>query len=88
MKLPQFLAKKFLSKQLARPSGFLGKYMMGRFLDRTTSAHNALVLSQMDIQRTDRVLEIGFGGEIVPFPVEIGGAMLLWEYELSYILMC
>jgi arsenite methyltransferase len=58
----QFLAKHFLSKQLARPSGFLGKYIMGRLLNRTTSAHNALVLSQMDIQRTDRVLEIGFGG--------------------------
>jgi SAM-dependent methyltransferase len=62
MKLPQFLAKQFLSKQLARPSGFLGKYVMGRLLNRTTSSHNALVLSQMAVQRTDRVLEIGFGG--------------------------
>ncbi len=62
MKLPQFLAKQLLSKQLARPSGFLGKYIMGRLLNRTTSSHNALVLNQMAVQRTDRVLEIGFGG--------------------------
>jgi SAM-dependent methyltransferase len=62
LKLPQFLAKRFLSKQLARPSGFLGKYVMGRLLNRTTSSHNALVLSQMAVRRSDRVLEIGFGG--------------------------
>lgn len=62
MKLPQFLAKQFLSKQLARPSGFLGKHIMGRLLNRTTSSHNALVFDQMNIQETDRVLEIGFGG--------------------------
>ncbi|MCX6149697.1 MAG: class I SAM-dependent methyltransferase [Ignavibacteriales bacterium] len=62
MKLPQFLAKQFLSKQLAHPSGFLGKYVMGRLLNRTTSSHNTMVLNQMTVQRTDRVLEIGFGG--------------------------
>jgi SAM-dependent methyltransferase len=62
MKLPQILAKQFLSKQLAHPSGFLGKVVMGRLLNRTTSSHNSLVLSQMAVKRTDRVLEIGFGG--------------------------
>jgi arsenite methyltransferase len=62
MKLPQLLAKHLLSKQLARPTGFVGKYIMGRLLNRTTSSHNALVLNQMNLQHTDRVLEIGFGG--------------------------
>ena len=62
MKVPQFLAKQFLSKQLAHPSGFLGKYVMGRVLNRSTSAHNLLVLDQLTVQSTDRVLEIGFGG--------------------------
>ena len=62
MKLPQLLAKQFLSKQLAHPSGFLGKHIMGRLLNRTTSTHNALVFDQMNLQGTDRVLEIGFGG--------------------------
>jgi SAM-dependent methyltransferase len=62
MKLPQLLAKHFLSKQLARPAGFVGKHIMGRLLNRTTSTHNTLVLNQMNLKRTDRVLEIGFGG--------------------------
>ena len=35
---------------------------MGRVLNRSTSAHNLLVLDQLAVQPTDRVLEIGFGG--------------------------
>ena len=62
MNVLHFMAKQILSKQLAYPSGFLGKYMMGRFLNRVTSSHNLLVLDQMAVQRSDRVLEIGFGG--------------------------
>ena len=62
MSLPNFLAKQFISNQLARPSGFWGKYLMGKILNRTTSTHNALVLKQLNVQPTDRVLEIGFGG--------------------------
>lgn len=62
MKVPQFLAKQFLSKQLAHPSGLFGKYVMGRVLNRTTSAHNLLVLDQLAVQPIDRVLEVGFGG--------------------------
>lgn len=62
MSLPNFLAKQFISNQLARPSGFFGKYLMGKLLNRTTSTHNALVLKQLNVQPTDRVLEIGFGG--------------------------
>jgi arsenite methyltransferase len=62
MKVPQFLAKQFLAKQLAHPSGFVGKHVMGRVLNRTTSAHNLLVLDQLAVQPTDRVLEVGFGG--------------------------
>ena len=51
MKLPQLLAKQFLSKQLARPTGFVGKHIMGRLLNRTTSSHNALVFDQMNLTR-------------------------------------
>jgi arsenite methyltransferase len=60
--LPNFLAKQFISNQLALPSGIFGRYLMGKLLNRTTSTHNALVLKQLDIQPTDRVLEVGFGG--------------------------
>ena len=62
MKLPHLLAKHVLSRQLARPSGFFGRHVMGRLLNRTTSLHNQLILTQLAVQPTDRVLEVGFGG--------------------------
>jgi SAM-dependent methyltransferase len=62
MRSLQFTAKHFLATQLARPSGFFGRYVMGRFLNRITSSHNALVLDDLALAATDRVLEVGFGG--------------------------
>jgi hypothetical protein len=49
----------FLARQLARPSGFFGRFVMGRFLNRTTAAHNAMVLEDLAVESTSRVLEIG-----------------------------
>jgi len=53
---------RFLAKQLERPSGWFGRYVMGRVLNRTTAAHNDLVRQELAIGPEDRVLEIGFGG--------------------------
>ena len=55
-------AKRFLAKQLARPSGFFGRFVLGRLLNVLNSAHNQLVLEQLAINSADRVLEVGFGG--------------------------
>ncbi len=54
--------KRFFAEQLARPSGLFGRFVMGRFLNVTTTAHNQLVLKQLAISPADRVLEVGFGG--------------------------
>lgn len=54
--------KRFFAEQLARPSGLFGRFVMGRFLNVTTSAHNQLVLKHLAISPADRVLEVGFGG--------------------------
>ena len=62
MPILQSLAKHFLAKQLARPRGLFGRYLMGRFLNRATLAHCTLVLDDLGVEATDRVLEVGFGG--------------------------
>jgi len=62
MRTLQFTAKHFMARQLARPSGIFGKYVMGRFLNRITSTHNSLVLDELALSAADRVLEVGFGG--------------------------
>ena len=51
-----------IAKQLGRPSGWFGRYVMGRFLNRKTAAHNEMVRQELAPAPGDRVLEVGFGG--------------------------
>ena len=62
MPTPPMAVKRFFAKQLARPTGLFGRFIMVRFLNAVTLSHNQLVLEQLAISRTDRVLEVGFGG--------------------------
>ncbi len=52
----------FLARQLARPSGAFGRWVMAPLLNRGNRAMNALTLRQLAPAPADRVLEIGFGG--------------------------
>ena len=52
----------FMARQLMHPSGVLGRYVMGRFLNRTTSRHCGLVRKELAVGPVERVLEVGFGG--------------------------
>ncbi|HEV2735315.1 MAG TPA: class I SAM-dependent methyltransferase [Longimicrobiaceae bacterium] len=52
----------FFARQLARPSGAFGRWVMAPLLNRGNRAMNALTLRQLAPAPADRVLEIGFGG--------------------------
>jgi SAM-dependent methyltransferase len=53
---------RFLADQLARPRGLFGRLFMGRFLNVLNSDFNNLILQDLAIEPTSRVLEVGFGG--------------------------
>lgn len=53
---------RFLADQLAHPKGLFGRLVMGRFLNILNSDFNDLVLKDLAIEPTSRVLEVGFGG--------------------------
>jgi ubiquinone/menaquinone biosynthesis C-methylase UbiE len=58
------IPKKFLAAQLRQPSGWFGKIVMGDLLNKGNDKINHLAVELLDIQPTDRVLDIGFGGGI------------------------
>jgi ubiquinone/menaquinone biosynthesis C-methylase UbiE len=58
------IPKKFLSSQLRQPSGLFGKIIMGDFLNEHNQKMNHFAIERLDIQPTDKVLDIGFGGGI------------------------
>ncbi len=53
---------KFLAQQLRKPTGFIGKFVMGRLLNKTNIVINTLVIDTLAVQPEDSVLELGFGG--------------------------
>jgi ubiquinone/menaquinone biosynthesis C-methylase UbiE len=54
--------RQFFAGQLGLPSGWFGRHVMGRFLNRSTARHNELVRQELAVTAGDRVLEVGFGG--------------------------
>ena len=56
------ILSRFLAAQFARPSGWLGRHLIGPWLDRISGPMNDLALAELDLQKADDVLEVGFGG--------------------------
>ncbi len=53
---------RFLARQFARPSGLVGRYFIGVYLDRLSRTMNRVVFEDLRVSRGDEVLELGFGG--------------------------
>ncbi len=56
------IIRRIIAKQLARPSGLIGRIFTARWLNKANAKMNDLTLEQLAIAPGDRVLEIGFGG--------------------------
>lgn len=56
------ILSRLLAGQFARPSGWLGRHLIGPWLDRISGPMNRLVLAELDLHNDEDVLEIGFGG--------------------------
>jgi arsenite methyltransferase len=56
------LFQKFIARQLARPSGLVGRLFIARWLNKASAAMNRLTLERLFLEPEDRVLEVGFGG--------------------------
>jgi len=72
---------RFIARQLSRPTGLIGR-MMGRLMNRHNAKMNAFALEKLELEATDRVLEIGFGGG-VQLPFLIAGAAFVGGVDLS-----
>lgn len=62
--LISLIYKRFLASQLRQPSGLFGEIVMGNLLNKGNEKINYLAVELLDIQPTDRVLDIGFGGGV------------------------
>ena len=51
----------FFSEQARKPSGPFGRFVMSIIFDQGNITVNTLMMDALDIQESDRILEIGFG---------------------------
>jgi ubiquinone/menaquinone biosynthesis C-methylase UbiE len=58
------IPKRLWAAQLRQPTGLFGKIVMGDFLNQHNEKMNILAVEMLDLQPTDRVLDIGFGGGV------------------------
>lgn len=56
------MLRRYLARQFAHPSGLLGRYWIGPWLDRIAAPMNRLALQRLQPRDGETVLEIGFGG--------------------------
>jgi len=61
MFLMKLIPSRILSSQARKPSGIIGRYLMTKIFDSGNADLNSFVKDTLDIQREDRILEIGFG---------------------------
>lgn len=57
MSLPEYIAS-----QLRKPHGFIGRALISRILNKANSKMNDVTLNSLELNNSDRVLEVGFGG--------------------------
>jgi ubiquinone/menaquinone biosynthesis C-methylase UbiE len=62
--LISLIPKKFLAAQLRQPFGWFGKIVMGDLLNKGNEKINLHAIERLDIQPSDLVLDIGFGGGV------------------------
>ena len=60
---------RFLANQFANPSGWFGKHVTSRLLNRANHQSNPKIFNALDIKTDDRFVEIGFGGGGLLFDV-------------------
>ena len=69
------MAPRFIARQLSNPNGFIGRLIMGE-MNRRNAKLNAFALRQLALSRSDRVLEIGFGGGVLLEQLIAGAAFV------------
>ncbi len=72
MYIVKLIPSRILSLQARKPSGIIGRYLMTKIFNNGNADLNAFVKEILNLQRENRVLEIGFGpGKLINQMAEI-----------------
>jgi SAM-dependent methyltransferase len=76
--------QKFIARQLAQPSGLVGRRFTARWLNKANARMNRLTLEQLAPVPADRILEVGFGGgDLLERILSVGPTAFVAGIDLS-----
>ena len=81
----------FIARQLRKPSGIYGKYVLSRYMNKADADLNTQTLTSLDLQPDDRVLEVGFGGgDLISrmLPLIDKGSVTGVDYSSDMVALC
>lgn len=81
----------FVASQLRKPSGFYGRHLLSRFLNKANADLNRQTLASLSLEPDDRVLEVGFGaGDLISriAPVLAKGSIAGVDYSPEMVALC
>ena len=61
MFIVKLIPSSILSRQAQKPTGIIGRYLMTKIFNKGNAALNSFVKESLNLQKSDHVLEIGFG---------------------------
>lgn len=77
--------QEYLSQQLSHPSGWGGRLLL-RLLNRENAMMNQLALEQLQVQKGQQILEIGFGGgDLIARLLQTGLSLQIAGIDLSSV---
>lgn len=84
------IPRRLVAAQLRKPTGLLG-WLTARTLNRQNTALNEATLKALDLESTDRVLEVGFGGGDLlsrVLPMVPDGRVAGADYSADMVALC
>jgi ubiquinone/menaquinone biosynthesis C-methylase UbiE len=88
MFIVKLIPSKILSLQARKPSGIIGRYLMAKIFNSINADLNSFIKEILDLQRGDRVLEVGFGpGKLINEMADITTEGVVEGIDFSQVML-
>ena len=84
----KLIPSKVFSLQARKPTGLIGRYLMTKIFNKGNAALNSFVMDMLELESSDRILEIGFGpGKLINQMAAITTAGIVEGIDFSDVML-
>ena len=84
----KLIPSRVLSLQARKPSGIIGRYLMKKIFNNLNADLNSFINEILDLQKEDRVLEVGFGsGKLIGKMADVTTEGIVEGIDFSQVML-